>query len=101
MTILSLTQSEAAKAAYNRSIEEGAYSYGRYNDAAWKANAEFLAARGLDARQIEAVLRSKHMRWAADLLGDEHLDHAMERYLQEYPRELNERELAQLVESTF
>lgn len=41
-----------------------AYSFDRY--ANWKACAQMLAKHGLDAKQIEAVLRSKWTRWAGD-----------------------------------
>lgn len=45
-----------------------AYSFDRY--ANWHACAVALARRGYDAREIEAILRSKHMRWAATRAED-------------------------------
>lgn len=41
-----------------------AYSFDRYST--WRGCAWLLALRGYNARQIEAILRSKWMRWAAD-----------------------------------
>lgn len=42
-----------------------AYSASLYG-ASWVACAKLLARRGLNDAEIEAVLRSKWMRWAAD-----------------------------------
>ncbi len=44
-----------------------AYSADRY--ASWAGCARLLARRGYDAREIEALLRSKHLRWAGDVWG--------------------------------
>lgn len=41
-----------------------AYSFDRYRD--WRACVALLLRRGYTERQAEAILRSKHMRWAAD-----------------------------------
>mgnify|MGYP001435600352 CR=1 FL=1 len=41
-----------------------AYSFDRYNS--WEACVKKLRANGLNDREIEAVLRSKWTRWAAD-----------------------------------
>lgn len=43
-----------------------AYSYDRYGETEWRRCADYLAELGLTAREIESVLRSKVMRWAAD-----------------------------------
>lgn len=42
-----------------------AYSFDRYNS--WEACVKKLRANGLNDREIEAVLRSKWTRWAADM----------------------------------
>lgn len=43
---------------------EDAYSSYRY--ASWAGVAQKRLARGLDAKQVEAIMRSKWTRWAAD-----------------------------------
>lgn len=43
---------------------DNAYSFDRY--ATWSACAAALASMGYTAEEAEAILRSKHMRWAAD-----------------------------------
>lgn len=43
---------------------EDAYSYGRYPS--WKAVIAMLLRRGYSEREVEAILRSKWTRWAAD-----------------------------------
>jgi hypothetical protein len=55
------TQANAIAAATS-----DAYSHSRYGGAAWTACARMLARREFDADQIEAIMRSKWMRWAAD-----------------------------------
>jgi len=46
-----------------------AYMHDSYGEKAWLVCAKYLALRGLTGPQIEAVLRSKHMRWADDCEG--------------------------------
>lgn len=43
-----------------------AYSYSRYGKAAWLKAIELLFVVGYTEEQVEAILRSKYMRWAAD-----------------------------------
>jgi hypothetical protein len=43
-----------------------AYSFDNYGPIAWRACARLLLRRGYSAREAEAILRSKWMRWAAD-----------------------------------
>jgi hypothetical protein len=43
-----------------------AYSFFRYGDKSWFACCRMLARRGFNAEQIEAIMRSKWTRWAAD-----------------------------------
>lgn len=51
---------------------QNAYSVARYTGPAWRMIIRNLAEAGFDANQIEQVLRSKHMRWAADSAGRSH-----------------------------
>lgn len=44
-----------------------AYSYDRYGSKGWTACVRLLAKRGYDAREIEAIMRSKWTRWAGDM----------------------------------
>lgn len=59
---------------------QDAYSYERYGANAWLATAKWLAKQGLTGRQIEAMLRSKHTRWAMDHAGDKGKTKAFENY---------------------
>lgn len=58
-------------AEINRIAEatQDAYSYDRYTRPGWVGAARKMAAAGYNAQQVEAVLRSKHMRWASDAAG--------------------------------
>ena len=63
----------AEKEALIRTIAErtsNAYSFPNYGMTAWRMCTRYLLARGLDSEQVEAFLRSKHMRWAADEAGN-------------------------------
>lgn len=44
-----------------------AYSWDRYGDRYWRKVVDGLNDRGYDAQEIEAILRSKWMRWAIDM----------------------------------
>lgn len=48
---------------------QDAYSHDRYQGE-WGACVALLLARGFTEEQTEAILRSKHMRWAADEAGE-------------------------------
>ena len=60
-----------------------AYSFDRYRS--WPALAKMLARRGFNANEIEAILRSKLTRWAADWSRVQRYGHAtaadLERFL--------------------
>ena len=45
---------------------EDAYSFDRYSASGWRASARLCAQKGFNEEQIEWILRSKWMRWAAD-----------------------------------
>jgi hypothetical protein len=55
----------------NKTAAEGAYSADRYGADEWRKAAGFLAAHGFTAEEIETILKSKWMRWAADNLGND------------------------------
>lgn len=87
---------------------QDAYSYDAYTPAGWRACCLMLAKRGYDAREIEAIMRSKWTRWAGD--GDSERrrrfnSKTLEEYLCrqiEYMGSVRmEREISKLVEGTF
>lgn len=45
---------------------EIAYSYDRYTRGGWRQAIRELLKRGYDAQEVEAIMRSKWTRWAAD-----------------------------------
>lgn len=78
---------------------QDAYSADRYRS--WAACA--LALSQYDERTAEAILRSKHMRWAADEDGAEYgrvTSSALVRYMAKYPKEFTPAKLAALVAGT-
>lgn len=44
---------------------QDAYSFDRYGEKSWMANIKFLLTK-FTSEQVVWILRSKHMRWAAD-----------------------------------
>ena len=54
------------------SATSDAYSYSRYTPSGWRESCRELARRGLDAKQIEEIMRSKWMRWAGDMSDNCH-----------------------------
>lgn len=67
-----LQRSQQRTALNNRRVDalarktEDAYSVSRYGAKSWHACAMLLVRAGLADDEVEWVLRSKHMRWAAD-----------------------------------
>jgi len=49
-----------------------AYSRERYTDAGWAQIAIRLATEGAEVEEIRWILKSKHMRWAADAANRNH-----------------------------
>jgi hypothetical protein len=55
--------------AHARALAEktaDAFSYDRYGERGWRACVKLLIRRGYNDREVEAILRSKWMRWAGD-----------------------------------
>ncbi len=48
---------------------QDAYSFDRYGESAWLACCKMLSQRGYTDKQIEAIMRSKWMRWCGDMSG--------------------------------
>ena len=69
----------ARQAALNT---QDAYSYDRYGVNGWLASAKFMEKQGLTQPQIEAMLRSKYMRWAMDAAGDQRKSSAFKNYVE-------------------
>ena len=98
MATIQVTPREAAAIAEKCA---DAYSADRY--ASWSAVAKMLARRGLNAREIEAVMRSKWTRWAGDMSGKRY-GHLHANDLADFldrDRGVNQAEIDQLVRETF
>lgn len=79
-----------------------AYSYDRYGVNAWLATAKYLEKQGLTDRQIEAMLRSKHTRWAMDHAGDKNKSKAFQNYVEASTKWLNlQAEAVEMERQTF
>ena len=79
-----------------------AYSADRY--ASWSAVAKMLAKRGLNAREIEAVMRSKHTRWAGDCSDHRYgkvTANDLAAYMDDKLQHFDAAEIASLVAQTF
>lgn len=46
---------------------QDAYSFSNYGEYSWKLVIRWLLKKGYDEQAIEAILRSKYMRWAYDM----------------------------------
>lgn len=78
-----------------------AYSAGRY--ASWAGVAFALLSKGFTATQTEAIMRSKHMRWAADATPARWgrvPSIAIIQYIEGDKREFSPLELKQLIRET-
>jgi len=81
---------------------EDAYSYGRYKS--WTACIKMLRARGYDDLNIEAILRSKWMRWADDTKlssGKQATQHDLARFMDDKRNKINRAEVEKLTQETF
>jgi hypothetical protein len=79
-----------------------AYSADRYNHG-WLPSIKMLRRRGYDDHEIEAILRSKHTRWAGD--SSKHpngliTSSDLARYIDKYNPARWKQEIAQLVAET-
>jgi len=78
-----------------------AYSFDTYGMKAWTAAIRMMRRRGHTERNIEAVLRSKWTRWAADgRKGRVPTSKDIERFLDD-PRNFCARDLEELTRETF
>jgi len=81
---------------------QDAYSSNRYNS--WPAVISMLVRRGYNDREIEAILRSKWMRWAADSSPKPYGKATfkdVEHFLDDWRNKFNPSEVRQLVSETF
>lgn len=65
-----LTRPEARTAQEIAEASADAYKADCYGEAEWVNCARELLSRGLTDLEVEAFLRSKHMRWAEDFSGE-------------------------------
>lgn len=87
-----------SRAAHLARRTANAYMAGRYGSS-WASCAVVLLDAGYDEREAEAILRSKHMRWAGDHDNGRHTSGSLRRYLEAYP--ISTSLLAALVADTF
>lgn len=97
---------EQIAALIERTID--AYSFNRYGRKNWELAIRRLLRIGFSEREIEAILLSKWMRWAADGVSDQYGDvksGAIIEYINDqtrrYGRMKVSADLAELVEQTF
>lgn len=62
------TKAPSRREAAKHMSEETAdsFSFDRYGEAAWRATILWLLQQGYTYSGVEAIMRSKHTRWAAD-----------------------------------
>ena len=84
---------------------EDAYSYDRYSRSGWRGTIKMLLNGNWTEREVEAFLRSKYMRWAADMDATrdygQHNSRTVSEYLESLRCPLNQRDLDELVAGTF
>lgn len=90
---MSLTNKQIKEVAL---LTSDAYSFNRYGIKKWMKAIEYLDSEGFSLSQIDYVLRSKLMRWAADSCceinsrGGEKLNGLeIKKYFEKYPNEKN------------
>lgn len=79
-----------------------AYSFDTYKN--WRACTLALANMGFDAREAEAILRSKYTRWAGDRSDNQYGEYTssdLVRFLKSHPDLVTPQAIAQLVAETF
>ena len=84
---------------------ESAYSFNRYTESGWRGAIRVLRQHGMNDREVEAFLRSKHMRWAGDM--DENRGYGylngttVSEYIKRDPSAISQSKLDELVAGTF
>jgi len=80
-----------------------AYSHDRYGRTEWRKAIRLLGVRGHGAREIEAILRSKWTRWAADGSDRPEKPRAQDliRFMDEPRNRCSATSIAELVATTF
>ncbi len=82
-----------------------AYSFFRYGGTGWNGAIRLLKGMGLNDREVEAFMRSKHTRWAGD--GDckrtygNYNGRTIASYIKRDPSAISKKTLDNLVEGTF
>jgi len=90
------TVDDVARALAERTSD--AYSFDRYGEETWRRAISRFLNLGFTEREIEAIMRSKWTRWAADQCGPRLTSLAVVYWIQKH---LTARELKELVEGTF
>jgi hypothetical protein len=83
----------------------GAYSFDRYGQSGWNGAIRVLKSKGMNDLEIQAFLRSKHMRWAADSDDKRTYGHfngqTVKEYIENTRNRIDQAELDLLVRGTF
>ena len=105
-TTTTTTIAERVRALSERTAD--AYSWDNYEGHRWPAAIAMLVRRGYSDREVEAIMRSKWTRWAADMASSRRsyrygrtssMDLA--RFLDTMPADQREAQVALLVAGTF
>lgn len=95
-----MTTKERAEAVAESCAD--AYSADRYGS--WRMVAFKLLQKGFTDKEAEAIMRSKHMRWAGDAWEGPSCKYpsaAIMDYIERNPKEFTKKELRELVVETF
>lgn len=77
-----------------------AYSKENYTDSGWEDCVKVLKDKKLSDEQVVGFMLSKHMRWACDNVSTEYGQNdstTLIKYLNKYPRYLEQKELNSLI----
>lgn len=80
--------------------DETADAYSASKFLSWLAVAQFFVDLGYSDEEVVAIVRSKHMRWAADQAAGKASTRHLRAYVDSYPRFFTPAEVAELVRGT-
>ena len=78
-----------------------AYSKDKYGDTEWDKVARMLLKKGLDDKQVAAIMLSKHMRWSVDAEGEVGTAKGFAAYMKQNGKMFTGPEINKLVSTTF
>lgn len=101
-TIMATRRRELAHHIAERT--QDAYSFCRYAPGAWEACAFMLLGHGYTEQNVEAILRSKWMRWAGDMSSNRYgrVNSAdLKRFMEDPRNRITREAVEQLTQETF